>query len=384
MTTQLQATAGEDRDFPLQCWREGAVSAPVFGIDDDITAYISTGAGGPVLFEPIISWWDAPDEATGLPTQTGYQQGQVLMSVAADDTAQLSGEAEYLVELWWTPATTKRRHCVWRGTMRVRWAAGVSPPRVPTYCSFEDMLHYGPWCKYLQDQDAIEAGFYTHRLESRLWVDDLIVQSFRMSALYPFGTPAVPWPLWSSWQGPWRSPMPSVWLRDQLWGGDVRPPVLVTNRGAGYTWATVTAPLPPPSDLPQLGPRQRPAVFAAVLDGAGGIGAVLCQNRGFGYVPGRPLDLVIDGDGTGASAVASITPGALLLRNRIRRLAAYKALNLLGIAQMASNLQHVTYGEYFGSKASEELSGTVAELDVSGDGFPKIAVPLYVVNTIYQ
>jgi hypothetical protein len=71
------------------------------------------------------------------------------------------------------------------------------------------------------------------------------------------------------------------------------------------------------------------------------------------------------------------------MRDAVRRLAAYKALSILGLGQIGQNPQHVGFGQYFQAKCSEEISSFTAELDVNNDGFPDVPIPCSIVNTIY-
>lgn len=388
MSTRLEVTRGADRDWVLQCWNEGSISNPVFLADDAISALVTAGIGQPALFEPVVSWWTSPDPITNQPTQTGYDQAQVVLSVLGVDSATLSPDAEYTLEVWRQPAGSTRGYCVWSGLLASHWASGAGLPRLPVYGSFQDMMHYAPWCRYVQDAEAYQAGFYDQRLEARLWLDDLIVRSFRSSALYPFGTPAVPSQFWSGWAGPWRSAMPSLYIRDQIWGGFVRLMPTMLASGSGYTSPPdVVAPPPPPlpAALGFVTARQRQATFRSVLDGAGGVQAVILQDPGFGYVPGATLPLTFSGGGggSGAQATAAVAPGCLLRREQMRRICTYKAISIVGLAQMGSNAQHLAFGQYFAAKASEELTGYVAELDVNYDGLPDTPIAVYVTNTIY-
>ena len=124
------------------------------------------------------------------------------------------------LEVWRQPVATSVRHCVWRGRLVAGYAAGAAVPRLPTYCTYEDMLEFGPWVKYLPAASE-QAAFYKPRLEARLWIDDLIVRSDRGGGLFPFGSAGVPYWQWSGWMSARKSPMPAVWTRDQLWGGFV-------------------------------------------------------------------------------------------------------------------------------------------------------------------
>ena len=112
---------------------------------------------------------------------------------------------------------------------------------------------------------------------------------------------------------------------------------------------------------------------------------MLVLDDGFGYPPGLPLNLVFSGGGgSGAAASAPVSPGALLKRDQLRRIAAFKALSIVGLKQIGANPQHVAFGQYFANRCSEELGNYVAELDLNFDGWPDIAIPVYITNTIYK
>ena len=386
MSTRLDIIAGEDKDFPLQCWLEGGLSMPAFSADDILTGFVSPGEGQASLFSPAVAWWTNPD-AAGDPTQAGSDQGQVLLSVAGGDSTTLVPETGYAVEVWRQDAATGRRQCIWRGSLVSGYAAGAGRPQYPTYASYQDMLDFGPWCRYVQDAAGDEAGFYDQRLEARSWLDDLIVRSYRGSALYPFGTAGVPATQWSGWAGPWRSTMSSWWLRDQLRGGMIVGPVAMISPGSGYDAPPlVTAPAPPATISTEFNARHKPAVLMATLNGTGGVGAINIGDPGLGYIPGSVLTLTItpaDGAGGGAAATANVSAGALVMRDQVRRLVTYKALSIVGLAQLGNNPQHVAFGSYFALKASEELSSYTAELDLNQSGIPQIAIPCSVTNTIY-
>jgi hypothetical protein len=379
--------AAEDKDFPLQCWNEGSQSAPIYQVNDLMSAQVSPGEGTPPLFAASVAWWTAPDPGTGIATQDGFDQGQVLVTVAAADSATLIPEATYQLEVWRQPAGTTRKFCVWRGALVAGWSAGGMRSRLPTYGSYEEMLDYAPWARFLADQSAVEAGFYDQRLQARVWVDEAVTRSFRGSALYPFGTPAVPANFWSGWAGPWRGPMPSIWVRDMLWGSQVIT-TKVLNPGSGYTSApTITAPPPAPwigLDPAAIAQRQKPARFFGNVAG-GGLRSVLIGDAGLGYAPGITLNLAIaGGGGSGAQATAYVSPGTLMRRPQLGRIATFKALELLGLSQIGANPQHVAYGHYFGGRVAEEMNNYVAELDVNNDGWPDTAIPCYITNTIYM
>ena len=77
MSVQLTIVQGSAADWPLQAQNRGGSTTPTFGSSDTLTATIWVGVDQTALFQPSVSWYTANG------TQTGYGQGQVLVSPTA-------------------------------------------------------------------------------------------------------------------------------------------------------------------------------------------------------------------------------------------------------------------------------------------------------------
>ncbi len=85
-------------DIPIQCYALGDLVPLAFNPDDILSAeFYPAGSSVPVL-TPSTAWYTAKS------TQTGYQQGQVLVSLSVAQTAMLQGSARYKLAIWRAPA----------------------------------------------------------------------------------------------------------------------------------------------------------------------------------------------------------------------------------------------------------------------------------------
>ena len=98
-TSAASVVAGDPIDIAAQCWNRFRSSAAVFAAGDVPSATLLQGSMTPIG-APSASWYTAPDPTTNAPTQTGYEQGQLLASLSASDTALLSpGLATLLIHV---------------------------------------------------------------------------------------------------------------------------------------------------------------------------------------------------------------------------------------------------------------------------------------------
>ena len=154
--------------------------------------------------------------------------------------------------------------------------------------------------------------------------------------------------------------------------------------GTGYTSPPIIG-VPAPTNQPPGGGAIQSAAFSAALNGTGGVGAITVDVMGLGYTPGSTLTLTFSGGGgTGAAATAQVSAGALIVRDQIVRLTAWKAIGLIGASQIGVNNNYANYAQYFEDRLAAEFQQTVAELDINGDGYADTAVPLGRSNTIYE
>jgi hypothetical protein len=95
----LTIVVGAAADFPVQTWNRGNASKPVYTSADALTAYCYQGRSLTALFSPAVAWYTANS------TQTGYDQGQVLLSITSMQAALLTPGGAYSVVVWWSPAS---------------------------------------------------------------------------------------------------------------------------------------------------------------------------------------------------------------------------------------------------------------------------------------
>ena len=92
------------------------------------------------------------------------------------------------------------------------------------------------------------------------------------------------------------------------------------------------------------------------------------------------MDIV--GDGTGATGICRINGNVLVMRPQIVRVCALKAASIVGLGQIGRQNNIAVFGALWRDMASSEASTIVAELDLNGDGFSDLAIPLVATNTL--
>lgn len=170
---QLEIVQGSDRDYPLQAQNEGSQSAPIFSSGDSLEGFVWPGGDQADLFNPTVTWYTAGG------TQTGYDQGQVVLTIPAAQSATLTPNATYSLEIWWTKSDATRTACIVRGTLLCLPAPGTGASTVTPYCTLEDCLQRASWIRMIQSADTDQAEFYRQRLQARNWMDWAIVNSYR-------------------------------------------------------------------------------------------------------------------------------------------------------------------------------------------------------------
>lgn len=247
--TQLKITIGAHRDWPLQCWNEGAATPATFAATDGLSAYVYRGQDQAALFAPQVAWYTAGG------TQTGYGQGQVQATIASAQSAALEGDGEYALAVWRTPSGSTETDCVWSGRLLALPAAGSAGQTLACYNTYADMLRYGPWVKQAQDADSDQEGFYSQRLEAREWFDGSVINNYRGASIGNFDTTSTLAFAFGGGVG-WRrgvGPSPSMvqWLGQDLL--IVRPQVV---RACAYKALSIVG-------LAQAGTNNRLAGFGA-------------------------------------------------------------------------------------------------------------------------
>ena len=76
-------------------------------------------------------------------------------------------------------------------------------------------------------------------------------------------------------------------------------------------------------------------------------------------------------------------PSSLNYRPKVRKMAAYRAISIVGLKQIGINQQHAAMGAVFYRQYLAEMSTYVAELDINGDGLCEIPIALVATNTIF-
>src|SRR5436190_956245 len=125
----LRITQGADKDYPLQAHNTGGQSNPAYAALDTLAAYVYRGQDQAVLFAAPVSWYTANG------TQTGFDQGQVLVSISKANSATLDPGGSYLLLVWWTKADLSRTEPIARCMLLVEPAAGLGTQLTVPYCS---------------------------------------------------------------------------------------------------------------------------------------------------------------------------------------------------------------------------------------------------------
>ena len=182
MSLSLTIVQGSATDWPLQAQNRGGQSQPVYASGDTLMASVWSGDTTTVLFSPTVAWYTAGS------TQTGYGQGQVLVSPTAAQSATLAQNGTYGLEVWWTQAGGGKTACIARATITCLPAPGTGIPAQrgliggwtgTTYALYTDMLEYAPFVRMIQSQDTDQEGFAAQLLRSRQWLDWVIINNYR-------------------------------------------------------------------------------------------------------------------------------------------------------------------------------------------------------------
>ncbi len=101
---QLTIVAGDAKDWEIQTWNEGALAPASYQPGDTLTgAYLYRNRSTTPVFQPTVQWF------TNGNTQTGYQQGQLLVSVTNAQAALLQPTVGYTLVVKLSPATDPSR-----------------------------------------------------------------------------------------------------------------------------------------------------------------------------------------------------------------------------------------------------------------------------------
>lgn len=181
--TETSITQGADEFLPYQAVNRGGQSYPAYAAGDALTSFVYQGQNLVPLFSPTAGWFTGVVSGS----QTGYDQGQVLVSLANADTATLEADGEYTVEVWWTPAVNPSiKARIVRALLRVKAAPGTDTQAIVPYCQLSDLNEYADWITIVQNADTDGEGFYTQRLRAREWMDWCILNQYRGSFVGQF------------------------------------------------------------------------------------------------------------------------------------------------------------------------------------------------------
>ena len=184
MSLQLTIVQGSAADWPLQAENRGGASTPTYAAGDTLAAVVWVGQTQTQLFAPTVAWYTAGS------TQTGYGQGQVLVSVTAAQSAALTQNGTYGLEVVWTASGGGKSACIVRATITVLSAPGSSTQGPATfgliggwvgltYAQYSDMLEFAPFVRMIQSQDTDQEAFFPQLLRARQWYDWVILNNYR-------------------------------------------------------------------------------------------------------------------------------------------------------------------------------------------------------------
>jgi hypothetical protein len=353
---QLDGTQGSQSNWVLTAINRDGSTPTGFLSSDTLSASAWAGQTQAPLFSPIVSWND-------------YTTGKVNLRITSAEMAQLDYAGTYHIQISATRAGAPV--VIIDCLLNVHPAPGAASQTVTPYCTLDDLLEHAPWITMIQDDTSDQEAFYSQRLESKQWLDNLIVKAWRGTSAAYFGDPGRGA---QYWLGGWarRSPMPSQWLIDQLSGGVVIQPVTVTAAGSGYSFANVT--------WSGGGPNAFLPTGFCIVSGGQVISISVIQ-AGYGLT--STPTMAITGDGTGATATCTISANVLMLRPQIVRIAALKAASIVGMGQIGRMNSIAVFGALWRDMASSEVNTIVAELDLNGDGIADLPIPLGVTNTLF-
>jgi hypothetical protein len=101
-TTQCMlppAVPGSARSHPLQSWYFGGIEPATYQASDILSASVMPPLSATPLFTPQVGWY------TNQNTQTGYDQGQTVVTYSAAQAALLMPTITYTIEVERAPAS---------------------------------------------------------------------------------------------------------------------------------------------------------------------------------------------------------------------------------------------------------------------------------------
>jgi len=179
--TKLEIIQGAKRDWPLQCWNQGAQTVPTdWAAGDTLSATLYPGQAQTPIFDVAVAWYTASG------TQTGYGQAQVQATITAAQSQLLEAAGEYTLIVWRVPAAGGDPAAIWRGTVVALPAAGTATDAITTYSQYSDSLMYARWITTVFDPEVHQEGFYSERLQARQWMDWALLNNYRGASVGNF------------------------------------------------------------------------------------------------------------------------------------------------------------------------------------------------------
>lgn len=114
---------------------DGTPATGVFTADSILSCNVWEGQNQPSLFQPTVTWYTGPP---GGPVQTGYDQGQVALSIAAEQTLPLDPAGQYLLLVDIT--TDSITAPGWKGRLSILATPGSTSPAPPDLITYDYCL----------------------------------------------------------------------------------------------------------------------------------------------------------------------------------------------------------------------------------------------------
>ncbi len=96
MNTTISIVVGDAVDVPIQCWTRGGALSAVYASGDTLTAAVYQSRATSPLFTPAVAWY------TAMGTQSGYGQGQVVVSFTNAQSALMVPTLPYTLLVYRT------------------------------------------------------------------------------------------------------------------------------------------------------------------------------------------------------------------------------------------------------------------------------------------
>jgi hypothetical protein len=105
MSTSIKVFIGAATDLPFGCFLRPTGATPAaFDAGDTLSAAIYQARVPTPICTPAVEWWPAPDK-DGVATQTGYEEGEVVVRLSNAEAAKFVTTTSYLIVVWWSPAS---------------------------------------------------------------------------------------------------------------------------------------------------------------------------------------------------------------------------------------------------------------------------------------